>query len=166
VITVPGRADPPDLLWQRFAGVVGLDANAYEIGGQYQNSSLGSAEAAFLQRLNLALDDEIGWPLYGEMIKHHLADALAARPGSTRIILGADDARWAAARGEEIINGLRDGRYDIVGDLDELRSAPIQPDAPRIRQEPSVEDQLDVAVEATASLLLRISRLRRGVIAP
>lgn len=164
IITVPGRADPPDLLWRRFAGVVGLDADAYDIDGSYQNSSLGAAEAAVLQRLNRALDDEIGWPLYGEMIKHHLAETLAARSGSTRIQLGRDDAAWAVERGEEIIGGLRKAGYDVVGSLDELRSEPPSADAPPDVPQPSVEEQLDVAVEAIAAVLLRISQLRRGVI--
>jgi hypothetical protein len=163
VITVPGRANPPDLLWRRFATVVGLDPDAFDIDGSYQNSSLGAAEAAVLQRLNLALNEEIGWPLYGEMIKHHLAETLAGRPGSTRIQLGRDDAAWAAERGEEIIVGLRKAGYDVAGSLDELRSAPPSPDAPPDAPQAPVEEQLDVAVEAIAALLLRISRLRRGV---
>ena len=64
MITVPKVADPPDLLWRRFAQVIGVDPDAYDTSEAFANTSLGVAEATFLRRLNLAIDSEVGWPLY------------------------------------------------------------------------------------------------------
>jgi hypothetical protein len=164
VITVPGQADPPDLLWRRFAGVVGIDPDSYDTSGAFTNTSLGAAEATFLRRLNLALDDEVGWPLYNEMVKHHLAqEVLAQRDDPQRTPLQPDDAIWAAERSEAIVGGLAAAGYDIVGTLDDLLPTPTDESVPP-PAEPSATEQLDIAMEAIAALLLRISRLRRKVI--
>ena len=166
VITVPKIADPPDLLWRRFAGVVGIDPDAYDTSNAFTNTSLGAAESTFLRRINLALDDEVGWPLYNEMIKHHLAqDVLTGRGTGKSAPLQPDDAAWAAERSETIVDGLASAGYEIVGTLDDLRvTSSDAPDQPPV--EPSAEEQLEIAVEAIAAILLRISRLRRKVIRP
>ena len=164
IVTVPQTGGDPDLLWRRFAGVVGLDPYAFDISDAFQNTSLGAAEARFLHRLNLALDNEVGWPLYNEMVKHHLAQEVLVRRGSSaRIRLPADQAEWFARRGTELVEGLRTSRFHIVGSLDDLMP-PDDDDVAGDPAEPPLEAELDVAIEAVAALLLRISRLRRGVI--
>ena len=163
VVTVPQTGGDPDLLWRRFAEVVGLDPYAFDISEAFQNTSLGAAEATFLQRLNVALDDEVGWPLYNEMVKHHLAQEVLVRRGSTtRIRLQADQAAWFADRGTEMVEGLRSSGYHVVGSLDDLM--PADPALAGDPADPPAEEQLEVAIESIAALLLRISRLRRGVI--
>jgi len=168
VITVPRRADPPDLLWRRFAGTVGIDPDAYDISNAATNTSLGAAEATFLRRLNLDLDDEVGWPLYNEMVKHHLAQEVLTRRDNQRLThLQPDDASWAAGRSATMVEGLSAAGYDIVGSLDDLAppSGPTEPRTPE-QAHVSTEEQLEIAMEAIAALLLRISRLRRKVIKP
>ncbi len=166
VITVPKEADPPDLLWRRFAAVVGIDPDQFDTSRAFTNTSLGAAEATFLRRLNLALDAEVGWPLYNEMVKHYLAqDVLSRRANPQPTQLKPDDADWAADRSDSIVRGLAAARYDIVGTLDDLApptTGATPPPAPI--SEPANDDQLDIAVEAVAAVLLRISRLRRKVI--
>jgi hypothetical protein len=165
VITVPRQADPPDLLWRRFAGVVGIDPDAYDTSNAFTNTSLGAAEATFLRRLNLALDEEVGWPLYNEMVKHHLAQEILtqrANPRTTHLL--PDDAIWAAGRSKMIIDGLASAGYDIVGDLNDLM--PTSTDVDADQPTTAADEQLDIAIEAIAALLLRISRLRRKVIKP
>lgn len=170
VVTVPQRRGDPDELWRRFASVIGVDPAAVDISDAFQNTSLGMAESAFLHRLNAALDDEVGWPLYNEMVKHHLSqEVLVRRRSSTRTRLPAREAAWFAGRANELVERLRASKYDIVGSLDDL--VPTYPSATDVSasdldyEAAPVEEQLDVAVEAIAALLLRISRLRRGVIA-
>lgn len=166
VVTVPRVADPPDLLWRRFAGAVGLDPDRYVTADAFANSSLGAAEATMLRRLNIALDDEVGWPLYNEMVKHHLAqEVLVTRPDPLPIRLLPDDASWAAARSNALVDELERAGYDVVGTLDDLRPAPPSDDTVRNADDVPVEAQLEVAVEMIAALLLRISRLRRKVAA-
>lgn len=164
VITVPQTGGDPDLLWRRFAGVVGVDPDAFDISAAFQNTSLGAAEATFLQRLNIVLDDEVGWPLYNEMVKHYLAqEVLVRRESSARLRLSPADAQWFASRGTAQVNGLRSSGYHIVGSLDDLLP-PADVAVAGEPEDPPVEEQLEVAIEAIAAVLLRVSRLRRGVI--
>lgn len=163
VVTVPPPGGPRDELWRRFASVVGIDAGLVDPGSAFQNSSLGAAETAVLRRLNLALADEVGWPLYNELVKHHLAqDVLVDRAESRPIRLRAEDGVWAAERSQVLIAGLQAAGYDVVGSLQDLlpSAGPVTATEP---EDPSVQAQLDIAVEAMAALLLRISRLRRGL---
>src|SRR5579875_3045077 len=52
LITVPPPDAPQDLLWRRFAGVLGLDPDAYDLEVARSNRSLGAAEAGVLRHLN------------------------------------------------------------------------------------------------------------------
>lgn len=167
VVTVPPPGGAPDELWRRFATVVGIDHSSVDPRRAFQNSSLGAAEATVLRRVNLALKDEVGWPLYNELVKHHLAqDVLVNREGTIPILLPSTDREWAAERSAAMIDGLRAAGYHVVGSLEDLLPSPpsAQGNAQPATDEPPVEAQLDVAVDAIAALLLRISRLRRGVI--
>lgn len=164
VVTVPQQGGEPDLLWRRFAGVIGVDPDAVDISDAFQNTSLGAAEATFLRRLNESLDDEVGWPLYSEMVKHYLAqEVLVRRESSARLRLPEPEREWFTRRANELVDRLRASKYQIVGSLDDLLPAPA-PATDLDHVAPPVEEQLDVAMEAIAALLLRISRLRRGVI--
>ncbi len=165
VVTVSSRDGAPDELWRRFASVVGVEPDSVDLSGAFQNTSLGAAEATFLRRLNVALDDEVGWPLYNEAVKHYLAqEVLVNRGGTLPIKLPAADREWAAGRSVVMVEGLRAAGYDIVGSLDDLLPTLSGDDTNPDPDGPPVEAQLDVAVEAIAALLLRISRQRRGVI--
>ena len=161
VITVPKQADPPDLLWRRFAGVVRIDPDGYDISRAFVNTSLGVAETDFLRRLNLALGDEVGWPLYDEMVNHHLAqDVLANRPKTGPMILRPDDAAWVADRADSIVESLADAGYEIVGTLDDLR--PTRSEAPVTRppDDPRIDEPVGLAVEVAAALLVQMARQR------
>ena len=46
-----------DLLWERFAGVIGLDPHASYVESETTNASLGGAEVTMLRRLNIELND-------------------------------------------------------------------------------------------------------------
>lgn len=164
VISVPPRADPPDLLWRRFARVVGVDPSDYDTSDAFANTSLGAAEVSVLRRLNLALDDEVGWPLYNELVKHYLAQDFLVQRKSSAIRLRKADAEWAIARSAVLVDELGAAGYDIVGSLDELRPNPDPGTDIEVSVNASVEEQLEVAIDALAALLLRISRLRRKVV--
>lgn len=176
VITVAPKADPPDLLWRRFCDVVGIEPDRYDTSEAFANTSLGGAEAAVLRRLNLTLDSEVGWPLYNEMVKHYLAqEVMVRRPSPLVMRLQPEDALWASERSAVMIDRLAAAGYDIVGSLDDLRPLPpaevadssgpfTRGDVVHSQDEVPLEEQLEVAVEALAALLLRISRLRRKVV--
>jgi hypothetical protein len=154
VITVPRPDAPADLLWQRFAGVVGIDPAAIDTAGARRNASLGRTEVELLRRLNQRLPaDRLPTWFYLRVVKDGLAqDLLAARPGATRLRVPDERLAWVRERGQRVRTGLQGSGYDIVGELDELTATP----APG-RPERAVTDAelLDGALDALAGLLDR-----------
>jgi hypothetical protein len=154
VITMPPRGSAPDLLWQRFAGLVGVDPAAADTARARSNASLGLAEVELLRRVNAALPEEVpGW-FYMRNVKDALAHgALAARPSSLgRLELPAEREPWAHEQAEKLVADLRASGYDIIGDLDELlpratKGKSAQPG------DASAEQLLDSAVAAITALL-------------
>jgi hypothetical protein len=151
VVTVPPAGADPGLLWQRFAGLLGLDPQRYDAASGGANTSLGAAEATVLRRLNVRLEGTgLPWPAYAGGVKFHLAPSLGARKGA-RIALPREAYDWAVAWSGRVVPRLAEAGYDVVGDLAELEPGPpvegVDPDLV-----PDAE-QLSVALEGMASLL-------------
>ena len=124
VITVPPPGSPPDLLWERFASVIGVSPDAVDTSKARPNSSLGLAEVEMLRSLNRRLRGDNALPqwFYAGHVKETLAhQILAARPKTARLVMPEEYEGWANEFAEKQIVGLRDAGYDIVGDLAELR---------------------------------------------
>lgn len=150
LVTVPPRGSDPSLLWRRFAGVLGIDPDAYDSTPQEANPSLGAAEAAALRRFNAALvAADIPWPAYSSLFKQRVAAALAAR-GGTPIAVPEEHFGWVSEWSERAVERLRDAGYHVVGDLDEL--------VPRMRPNGAdpdtapAEDEVEAAVAGMVSL--------------
>jgi hypothetical protein len=151
VITVPPAAAGNALLWERFAGLLGIDPASADTSRARPNASLGVAEIEFLRRLNMALSPEIPDWFYMWNVKETLAhQTLAARPRGQRLVLPPDRAAWAADQAEGLIAALKGTSYDIIGDLDELRPGPAGEPAVRPEDTPAA-DMLGAAVEAAAA---------------
>jgi hypothetical protein len=154
VVTVPHQASG-SLLWTRFAAVMDIDPGGCDVTGGRRNSSLGYAETEFLRRMNEALPAEIPDWFYAREIKQIVAHGvLSDRPHHARLVLPPSHAAWAAEQAEILLAGLRDAKYDIVGDLADLRPAeeaghasPADQPAPQ-----RAEQQLEAAVQAAVSL--------------
>jgi hypothetical protein len=160
VITVPHRREPPDVLWRRFCDVVKINAEAYDISQAFTNTSLGTAETNFLRQLNLALGDDVGWPLYDELVKHVIAqDVLGRRPNLGRPVLRPEDAEWLAERSQRIVDQLATAGYEVVGSLDDL--LPIDdPTQAEPAADAENDDQAGLAVEVAVALLQRMAKQR------
>ncbi|MQA84644.1 MAG: hypothetical protein GEV03_08485 [Streptosporangiales bacterium] len=161
VVTVPAQGSSSGLLWQRFAGVVGLDTDRYDTTSAASNPSLGAAEADLLRRVNIALEESIPWPVYNTYVKHFLGqEVLAGRPDPVKITLSAETHDWVVGRSAELVDGLKGAGYDIVGDLAELIPGPstATPGGPTFEDIPA-ELQLSAAVDGMVGLIQRIARL-------
>ncbi|WP_149263074.1 hypothetical protein [Actinomadura sp. K4S16] len=162
VITLPRPGAPRDLLWRRFCAVTGLGAEDYDLSRTFANPSLGLSETQFLLRLNEALGDHVGWPVYNAHVKHFLAQqVLAGRPHPARIELPREHVPWATERAVETVEALRAAGYHVVGDLYELMpSAAAGPALGTAPAPPPDEarwaEMADVGVDAVAALLLRV----------
>jgi hypothetical protein len=164
VVTVPPAGSEPGLLWRRFAGLLGLDPDAFDSTSHEVNTSLGAASAAVLRRFNAAIADvELPWPAYAEVYKQRLAPALAARGGEP-IEVPVESFEWAVAEAGRMVEQLRAAGYSVVGDLAELvpavRPTGIDPDAV-----PSAA-QADAAVAGMVSLVSVVadSRIARTAV--
>lgn len=160
VVTVPRASASGRLFWRRFAGLIGVDPDRYEPPGTGANASLGVAEAELLRRLNLALDDAVTWPAYATHVKFFLAQkVLAGRPEAEKVRLAPEDYAWTVTRSQELVKGLRDACYDVVGELDELVPEEPSPHGNATQPEDApLDHQLDAAVDAVAALVARAQK--------
>jgi hypothetical protein len=127
VLPLPPPGSPRDLLWIRFATLIGLDPASFDLSGTFGNESMGLAEAETLRRVNAHLQDEDFTAAFdrGVYIRAFLADErLATRDGERswppEAVLLECRARGAAA-----VEAIRAGGYDVIGDLDDLLVPPV-----------------------------------------
>lgn len=142
LVTAPPKGAPPGLLWERYAGVLGVDPASCSLDVP-ANPSLGLPSTLVLRSLNDALaHDPLDRSAYHQKVKRVLAkNGLAAHRGDEPS-LGLDQP-WVYERSAAEIAALRELGCPVVGDLAELTSLPVpgvQPEAV------SVEEQLAAAI--------------------
>jgi hypothetical protein len=86
-----------------------------------------------------------------------LVPAMARAEQSVRFGLPADQVGWVAAQAEATITRLRDGGYDVVGDLDELRVS-AEPGMRR-PDETTDAEMLEAALNALTQLTKQHARV-------
>jgi hypothetical protein len=153
------RGAPRDDIWRRFAGVIGLDADAYDTSLSFPNESMGVVEAEVLRRVNEHLGSFKRAFDKGVYIRTFLADErLVPRRGDTFWPL-PDQIEDCRARGEAALAYLASEPFDVVGDSAHLR---VPDDLPERRTPDSVTDAevAAVAVELVAVLLGDVRGLR------
>ena len=166
LVTVPAPGAPPDVLWHRFAGLLGLADGVCELAAPTANPSLGAAEIEVLRRVNQALGGRYPHRTpYQKVVQRHLVDAvLKRRTGQLRFGVGPDRAGWVLDLAEAQIKELGDYPCQVAGDLAELRPATMQP-AP-------APDELDdarvlaTAIETIIGLLGHADELSRAAAPP
>lgn len=158
VVTVPPPGSPPELLWRRFASVLGLDPDRADIRAARANTSLPLPEAELLRRLNVELaEDRLPDWFYAVHVKERIAhDVLAARAATLRPRLEGRADEWARARAAKVVAGLRESGYDIVGSLDDLEPPePGSGPAGRAAGRVPTDAVLDAAVATLAAVVRR-----------
>jgi hypothetical protein len=149
LVTVPPSGAPRDLLWKRFASVVGLSPKAAYAESETVNASLGGAEVTLLRRLNSALAErKVSRATYVDWVRESIVkDVLARRAGMEPATL--PPGRRAAV--EEItaswLEQIRASGIDVVGDLEDL--VPVWPATDEGWSDP---DDADPAVVAEAAI--------------
>lgn len=125
VVTVPPQGAPRDLLWQRFAGLLGLDPSSFDIEGSRTNTSLGGEQVEVLRRVNLALGDRLPFPgPYAGVAKDVLAHRVLAARDGTRLALRPDDIEFVQGESTRLADALAASGVDVVGSLHDLVPAP------------------------------------------
>lgn len=154
VITVPPAGSDPGVLWNRFAGVLGIDPDAYDSRSERQRTSLAAAEAETLRALNIALrDEDVPWQAYDRIVKRYLAFELGERRGDS-IALPKDHYDWAVEWSRDAAAFIAAGGYDVIGDLDDLI-----PNAPRPGVDPGEVSDKAIAEAAVAGMVALVKRV-------
>jgi hypothetical protein len=152
VVTVPPHGEARDALWRRFASVLDLDPESCDLDVEDANPSLGAVEAELLRRTNERADRNQP-RIYRQHLRRRLiGEVLSGRPGRAPIALPDRHLDWVRKRSQELIDGVRDAGYAVVGDLMDLQPAPATSGAvdPAGISEAAL---LDAALDALAGLL-------------
>ena len=158
LVTVPRPGASPTLLWERFAGVFGIDPTEFTPVGK-ANASLGVPESTMVRRLNMRLNDTLPNHHYRTFVRELLVHRnLSRRPGSPRLSLPEEVYRWASDLGRSWVSELALRGYDVVGTLDDL--VPGDPLPYADPDHPDEEQVADAALEALAIMTLETARLR------
>ena len=122
VLPLPRPGAPRDLLWQRFAGLLGLDASGYDLSATFPNESMGVAEAETLRRVNAHLQTDAFTAPFdrGVYIRTFLADERLVPRQGERYWPGEDVLAECRDRARAATAMIGAAGYDVVGDLDDL----------------------------------------------
>ena len=119
VVVVPATKVEPQLLWRRFAAVVGVDPEICSVPVVARNSSLGYASAELLRRVNLHLGKATTAECATEL--RQLALILAARSSLEQPArIDSRTHHFASRWNRHTRRAVRSSGVDVVGDLREL----------------------------------------------
>jgi hypothetical protein len=157
LVTLPaaGAAVPRDELWNRFAAACGFDPAWGPHEGPRANRSLGMAETQVIRRLNRRLGrSQRPGGRYDSLIRLMLAESVLVNRESDRVRVPPSLHPWMAETTERWIEWAEQSRIDVVGDLDDLRSPPPEPDIAwndpdRVRPRAQLNAALDALVAMT-----------------
>jgi hypothetical protein len=158
LVTVPPRGSPPDLLWHRFASVLGLDpavgASGFDHVDTYINTSLGFASTELLRRVNRQLG-RVDKPGYNLVVKSWLARrVLGARTQLERPIqLHRSGLLTAAQWNRWVRSAIEDAGVQVVGNLEDLPTGDPGLAAPEQLPRPKRRELLDAAGTAREGLV-------------
>lgn len=159
VVTLPPPGAPRDLLWRRFAQVLGIDPGVGDPEVSNGNESLGVESAELMRRLNeLAAAAGVDKRTYTNAFKHRLGKQVLAvrRRDESSLVLPDEFRPWASEAAAGQIDGIRRLGVPVVGDLAEL--TPHYPEsAGRAPESVGDGELLQIALEA----LLEVAPQRR-----
>jgi len=168
VVTVPLGNDDPDLLWKRFAGVVGINPARCRERAVESNASLGLPSSELMRLLNMELGP-VTRTEYLRTMKALLArDILGERADQERrVTLNRPGRNLSARWNNRMRAAIETSGVQLVGSLDDLPVAKAGKDVATELDVPTDEELLFAAGyarkgldEAIADLEARIATLR------
>ncbi len=131
VVTVPLPGSPPELLWERFAGVLGIPPRDYGTALPRHNESLGVESTEVVRRLNEAARGAgFGKEAHLRIFKHVVARRILAarRSQESRLGLPAEYHEWAREAAREQVEAITERGAVVVGDLEDLHAVDVPGD--------------------------------------
>ncbi|WP_183100732.1 hypothetical protein [Nocardioides pelophilus] len=164
VVTVPLDSPDPDLLWKRFAGVVGIKPGRCRERSVESNASLGLPSSELMRLLNLELGS-VTRTEYLRTMKALLArDILGERASEERkVTLNRAGHNLSARWNQRIRTAIESSGVELVGSLDDLPTAKADKAVPTDLESPTDEELLFAAATARAGLEQAIERLEERI---
>lgn len=159
VLPLPIPDQPRETIWHRFAGLLGVDAGAYDLSSGFANASMGVVEAETLRRVNVHLESFWRAIDKGTYVRSFLADERLVPREGERFWPEEHQIEDCRARARAAVQLVRERGFDVVGELDDL----LVPEVIEPRRSPdSVSDAevAEVAVELVATMLDDVRSLR------
>lgn len=149
LVVVPPSGSSRDELWRRTAAVLGVDVDGLDTDPRLPNDSLGIVEAELLRRVNATIPRERRTVPLTRLTKGTFArDVLAGSAPPEPFVLPERHVGWVRERSAALVDSLREGAYDVVGDLDDL--LPADPRTGRTPDEASDDELLAAATTVVA----------------
>ena len=161
VLPLPPPGSPRTLLWQRFAGLIGLDADSFDLSATFPNESMGVAEAETLRRINEHLKDEDFERPFdrGVYIRTFLADERLATRHGEKYWPTEDIVEDCRRRAVDAVAHIEAAGYDVIGDVRDLLVADTL--EPRRRVDSVTEAEVaEVATALAGRMLHDVRRIR------
>jgi hypothetical protein len=156
VVTCPPPGSPPELLWQRFAAVLGVPEVAVEIPVE-ANTSLGEVQTEVLRRINRRMTRKGNEKAYGDVVKRLYAGTILRGQAGEKVRLPEAHLARVEQLSEAWIEHIERRGYPVVGDLADLRpQGVVATGGSPVTKRQLLESSLD----ATAELLREVERLR------
>jgi hypothetical protein len=158
IVTVPPSGAPPDELWRRYAGVVGIDPSSCRLPARGSNESLGVVEVEVLRRVLPSLRAPLTspGPEQYKWIRLTLAQDILVGRGGRRFGLRPDEARIMRQLAEDAVAMIEERGFAVAGDTGDLVSADVAAALPH----PSEVTEQQIADAAAATIAELVHRLR------
>lgn len=169
LVTVPHDRGPRgDLLWQRFCTAFDIDPSWLPVDSERSNASLGIAETQILRRLNKQLDLPM-WrdPAYDSLIRELLAHQVLVNRRMIPVRFPPERYDHVEREAQRWVDWARQSGIRVVGDLEDLRPRPRDPDETwrdpdRVRAKRQLDAALDALVAVTREAADRDQDARAG----
>ena len=153
VVTVPPPGSPRGLLWERWCQTLGIDDDSFDLDVSYPNESLGAPQAALLQRVKPYLSGPLlDGPTRHRWVRRYFGHEVLVPQAGPRFSTSPKYAEELHRRSREAIGAIREGGYDVVGNLTDLDVEPPTVDGPH-PDHVSSEEMLDVAARAIEQMI-------------
>lgn len=165
LVTVPPAGADPDVLWQRFCSVVGIDGSGFALP-RSDNASLGVVSTTLMQRLNtVAAAQELPHPVYKRALHKAVGVEILGprRKQESPIALSEEMDGFLRGHADRMVAELKGLGLDLHGEWEDL--LPAEPLRGRRPEEVTDAELLQLCMEALVTLAVsqteEIDRLRR-----
>ncbi|WP_299058289.1 hypothetical protein [uncultured Nocardioides sp.] len=174
VVTVPHQRD--ERLWQRYRQAFGIEEAWAPVDSEAVNTSLGIAETQLVRQLNRRVERGARKSTaYDRLIREMLAQEHLVHRRSPPVRLPPDRYGWSYEQADLWIDWLKGSGVDVIGDVEDLRPVPPDPDVrwrdpDKVTARPllaaaldALEAMTDEAATRTPNEMQLSSRVRTGV---